>query len=151
MAEIEYDSEFDLVTLLGCTFGYLGERGDLELLQRILRALKPGGLAFLQFTPIERWEGKGSAKRDWTEIEGGWELTEAWFDFKRANYYTRCFHVMKDGRIIEPAPEDEYHANQVVRCYGIREMDLHCAAAGFLVSNDPRVQPGDAFLQKRVE
>ena len=41
--EIEFEQSFDLVLLLYTAFGYFDDQGNLELLIRIRRALRPGG------------------------------------------------------------------------------------------------------------
>ena len=43
MREIDYEEAFDLVLLLFTAFGYFGDAENLSVLEKVLRALKPGG------------------------------------------------------------------------------------------------------------
>lgn len=52
--EIEYDNEFDLVTLIYCDFGVLSPRDRKTLLLKVRKALKTGGILILDgFTENE--------------------------------------------------------------------------------------------------
>jgi len=139
--DIEYNSAFDLVTILGKAFGYLDEVGNVELLRKIRQALKPDGRAFIQYTTIE--EVAGLDKQVWEEIEGGYSLERHRYGSETSTYYSRYWHIMLDGRIIEPAREAGYTANQVVRCYGVSEIENICENVGFMVMD---AKPGDLHL-----
>jgi SAM-dependent methyltransferase len=62
--------------------------------------------------------------------EGGWELSETWFDQETSTYRSRVFLIMNDGRVIRPKPESGYHANESIRCYTVPEMRSMLSAAG---------------------
>jgi SAM-dependent methyltransferase len=63
--EMEFDGVFDIVTLIQCDYGALIPDERRNLLRRVFRALKPGGLfLFDVFTPLT---GKG--KHDYTRWE----------------------------------------------------------------------------------
>jgi hypothetical protein len=64
-------------------------------------------------------------------MEGGWSLREEWFDAPSSTYRSRNLHVMLDGKILEARAEPGYHANEVIRCYGTREMETLALDAGF--------------------
>lgn len=161
MRSIYFENEFDLCTLFSGTFGFFTEKGNNDLLKRIKRSLKPGGYVFLDYLPLEKMS-RIQFTRKWNPIEGGYALCEEWFDTPTATYRTTNFHIMLDGRIIKPVVESEYHANEIIRCYGAKEMECLSQSIGFKVIkhlsrnhiNDRNYQPntseprGMIILQK---
>jgi SAM-dependent methyltransferase len=68
--DIEYNNAFDLVLLIYCDFGALSDWQRAELLNRIYRAMRPGGkFIFDVFTP-EYYKGKEESKT-WGINENG--------------------------------------------------------------------------------
>ena len=47
MREIDFDSEFNAVVILGCSFGFGSDAENYRTLENIVRALKPGGRLLL--------------------------------------------------------------------------------------------------------
>jgi ubiquinone/menaquinone biosynthesis C-methylase UbiE len=133
MRLIRYESRFDLVTMLSGTFGFFSDEQNKKLLQRIHRALKPGGFAFLDYLSLERFASAGHA-RNWHHIDGGYALSESWFDVPTSTHRSRNMHILLDGRIIEGADEEGYGANEVVRCYTAREIVALAESVGFTVT-----------------
>jgi ubiquinone/menaquinone biosynthesis C-methylase UbiE len=133
MRAIKYESRFDLVTMLSGTFGFFNESENLEILEKIYRALKSGGAAFLDYLPLERFS-RVEHRRTWDQIENGYSLAEEWFDAPTATYRTRHLHILYDGRIIEGADEEGYGANEVIRCYSAREIELLAGSVGFKIT-----------------
>jgi cyclopropane fatty-acyl-phospholipid synthase-like methyltransferase len=127
MRRIDYEGEFDCCTILSGTFGFFGDEDDARLLGAVRRALKPGGRGFIMFLSANRKERR---QRTWSETEGGWELSETWFDQETSTYRSRVFLIMNDGRVIRPKPESGYHANESIRCYTVPEMRSMLSAAG---------------------
>lgn len=132
MREIEYRDEFDLCVMLSGTFGLAAETENEELLRRIHRALKQGGQAFLDYLPLETYS-KLSRTRSWNSIDGGFALWEEWFEVPTSTYCTRHFNILLDGRIIEAADDPGYGADEIIRCYGNREIELLAERIGFSV------------------
>jgi ubiquinone/menaquinone biosynthesis C-methylase UbiE len=163
MREIEYLNEFDLCVMLSGTFGLLTEKENEQLLQKIHRALKQKGQAFLDYLPLEIYS-KLSRTRSWNRINDGFALREEWFDVPTSTYRTKHFHILTEGKIIEAADEAGYGANEVIRCYGAREIELLAERFGYSVKahlagkqigspdhvpeeNEPR---GMVILEKKV-
>ena len=48
MRQIEFDQEFDRILLLFTSFGYFEDRENLLVLEKVVRALKPGGLLIFE-------------------------------------------------------------------------------------------------------
>ncbi len=133
MRNIRYENRFDLVTMLSGTFGYFNDAGNKELLAKILRALKPGGAAFLDYLACERYAAAGH-QRKWYPIDGGYALSEEWFDVPTSTYRSRHMQIMLDGRILEGTNEKDGGANEVLRCYTAKEMENLAESAGFGVA-----------------
>jgi len=133
MRSIKYENQFDLVTMLSGTFGFFSENENMGMLKKIYRALKQGGAAFLDYLPLERFSRIEHTKT-WKQIENGYSLAEEWFDVPSATYRTKHIHILLDGRIIEGAEEEGYGANEVIRCYGAREIELLAGSVRFKVT-----------------
>jgi SAM-dependent methyltransferase len=133
MREIDYQNRFDLVMMLSGTFGYFNDAQNQEMLGKIRRALKPGGHAFIDYLPVERFCATGH-KKDWYKIEGGYSLGEEWYDAPTSTYRSNRTHIMLDGRIITAADEENKGAFEVLRCYSAREMETLGENAGFSVA-----------------
>jgi SAM-dependent methyltransferase len=133
MRRITYDAEFDCCTILSGTFGFFGDEEDAQLLGAVRRALKLGGRAFIMFLSANREEKR---ERTWSETEGGWELSETWFDSETSTYHSRVFIIRRDGTLIRPKPEPGYQADENIRCYTLPELRSMLSAAGltYLVS-----------------
>ena len=43
--------------------------------------------------------------------------------------------VLDDGKIIEAAEQDDYNSDEVIRCYGCREIELLAEKCGFTVKD----------------
>jgi SAM-dependent methyltransferase len=132
MLDIEYQGRFDLCVMLSGTFGLFSEQENEELLGLIHRALEPNGQAFISYSSLERYS-KPSHTRSWDKIDGGFALREEWFNASTSTYHTKNMHVFLDGRIIRAADEKGYGADEIIRCYGAREIELLAEASGFEV------------------
>ncbi len=127
MRDIDYCTEFDLCVILSGTFGFFNDEENQKLLRSIQRALKIGGKTFIMFVSANK---PSKRSRTWSEIEGGWELSETWFDNETSTYQGRVFIIKEDGTIIKPKSEPGYHANECIRCYTIPEIRTMLLKAG---------------------
>ena len=127
MRAMDYEAEFDACVVLSGTFGFFTDRENQDLLRSMGRALRPGGTVFLMFLSANR---AGERRRSWSEREDGWELSESWFDAETSTYRSRVFIIRKDGTLLRPMAEPGYHANEVIRCYTIPEMQALLSGAG---------------------
>jgi 2-polyprenyl-3-methyl-5-hydroxy-6-metoxy-1,4-benzoquinol methylase len=133
MRNIDYTNRFHLVTMLSGSFGYFSDVQNQEMLDKIHRALKPGGTAFIDYLPLEDFAARRPA-RTWHLIVGGYGLNEEWFDALTSTHRTRNIQILLDGRIIEGAVEEDGGANEALRCYTAREMETMASTAGFTVT-----------------
>ena len=130
MRKIEYENEFDLCAMLSGTFGLLTEKENERLLEQIYRALKTGGQAFVSYLSLERFS-KLAHTRSWDKIDGGFSLREEWFEVATSTYHSKNMHVLLEGKLIQAAEEAGYGADEIIRCYGAREMELLAEKARF--------------------
>ena len=101
---IGFDARFDVVTLIYCDYAVLSVDDRLVLLQKIHRALKPGGkLIFDVFTPIRREE----EARVWTYFSFGG------FFSPRPHVLLEAVHQYDD------VDETELHQNVVISELGV--------------------------------
>jgi 2-polyprenyl-3-methyl-5-hydroxy-6-metoxy-1,4-benzoquinol methylase len=143
MRDIEYQEEFDLCVILSGTFGVLTEKESEQLLQKIHQALNPEGQAFLDYMPLEDFSSLPK-ERKWKNIDGGFSLREEWFDVPTSTLRTKSMHILLDGRVIMPAEETDYNANEIIRCYGCREIEDLAERTGFGVkAHLPKKQVGN--------
>ena len=67
---MEYENTFDMITMIWCDYGALIPQDRHDLLSRIFRALKPGGLfLFDVFTP--KWYLGRKEKSSWEVCKAG--------------------------------------------------------------------------------
>ena len=130
MREVEYQNEFDLCVMLSGTFGLPAEKENEQLLQKIHRALKPDGQTFIDYLPFESYS-RLSHTRSWNTIDGGFSLKEEWFDVPSSTYRSKHIHILMDGKVIKPAEEAGYNADEVIRCYGFREIEDLAKRTGY--------------------
>lgn len=127
MRNINYENEFDLVTILSGSFGFFSDEDNLKLLISVRKALKTGGKVFIMFITPHYLSGR---IKDWIETDEGWYLTEAWFNKEESTYNSTRTYIQKNGTIIEPENEIGYHAHEKIRAYTIPEMKTILNKAG---------------------
>ena len=115
--QMEFDGEFDIITLIWCDYGALIPAERADLLVRIQRALKPGGLfLFDVFTPLY-YKGKHDSARWEVNPDGGFMSAKPHVALYRDSYYG---DTVAGGRtvIIE---EDAVHCYNLWNCCFTRQ------------------------------
>ncbi|TLG77311.1 class I SAM-dependent methyltransferase [Culicoidibacter larvae] len=85
--DLEYVGEFDIITLIYCDFAVLPPESQQNLLQRIYRALKPGGkFIFDVFSPVKYAETVEQTTIEY--MESGYWRPEPYICIKRDLQYT---------------------------------------------------------------
>jgi ubiquinone/menaquinone biosynthesis C-methylase UbiE len=127
MRNINYTAEFDACVILSGTFGFFNDPDNQTLLDSICRALKTGGKVFIMFLSANQFN---KHRKSWSEIKDGWELSERWFDPETSTYRSRVFIIRNDGTLVRPKAEPGYHADEIIRCYTVPEMQAMFLRAG---------------------
>ncbi len=103
MRSMEYESEFDGVYMFFTTFGYFGDEENLEVLRRVSKALKPGGVFLVDLiNPVAllhdvynndgRW-------RTWYEASDYIVLEDSDFDMLRGRLHVKRTFNKKDSTL----------------------------------------------------
>jgi len=104
--EMEFDNKFDMVTLIWCDYGALVPEDRHNLLDRVYRALKPGGLFALDvFTPQKNKGCKEHTSWEINENSGFWSPNPH-ICLNAQYYYGECIGltrtvIIEDGNVKE--------------------------------------------------
>jgi SAM-dependent methyltransferase len=126
MRELSFDSEFDAAINMFTSFGYLeDEDEDQKVLDGISRALKPGGLFFIDLMNRD-WLMRNYKEHMWDENErGDIIIQDSWFDAIKGRTNVRELTILSDGSRIEN--------NHSLRIYTYREMEAKLNRAGLSI------------------
>lgn len=121
MRDLEYEEEFDIVLLIFTSFGYFYDKDNFEVLKKIYRALKPGGLFCLDIP------NRDAVMRNWrehevTEREDGLMVDRNSFDVDTGRILTERIILKGDER-----SDQEYW----IRIYSFTEIREKLKDAGF--------------------
>ena len=133
MRNIDYHEQFNLCVILSGTFGLLKEEENEQLLHNIHRALKPDGQVVLSYLPLEQCS-RVPLSRNWYPVEGGFSLREEWFAVPTSTYRTRNTLILDEGKIIREPERADYNSNEVIRCYGCKEIENLVKRNGYEVT-----------------
>lgn len=114
---MDYCCEFDAIFLIYCDFGALSDsRRDL-LLQKIQKALKPGGIFVFDVFTSFNWDQQ--TKRNWYVSESGfWRpnphlVLEQAFHYEEENVYLHQHIIIDDtGEVVTYNLRDHYYSKQ---------------------------------------
>lgn len=74
MRELDYDQDFDAVINMFAAFGYFSDEENTAVLQRVARALRPGGLFLIDLLNRE-WMVRNNLNRYWRHPNGEYVLS----------------------------------------------------------------------------
>jgi len=134
MRNIEYRDEFDLCTILSGSFGFFSDEENEQVLVKIHRALKQGGQAFIDYLSIEE-SSLLKHTRSWNPIDNGYALWEEWYDVPTSTYRTRHIQILNEGKILTATYQDDYNSDEIIRCYGHREIEMLAEKCSFKVKH----------------
>jgi SAM-dependent methyltransferase len=125
--DMDCDRSFDVVTLIYCDFGVLSGDDRAKLLEKVYRALKPGGLFITDVCTMRQYEG-WEEKCTWSFCLGGFWSENPYACLYSFRYYEHRI-ILEQYVIVE---END------MRCYNIwnhgfttEELEANCSAAGF--------------------
>jgi SAM-dependent methyltransferase len=143
--ELPFVNEFDVVTLIYCDFGVLSDLDRSKLLDKIYRALKPGGkLIFDVFTP-QQYKNKAEENSFSYEEPGFWNdkphiCLNSLYRYEENNTYLNqtivitedkleCYNIWEHTFLPEELINDIYHA-------GFADVDFYGDIAGMTYTPD---------------
>jgi ubiquinone/menaquinone biosynthesis C-methylase UbiE len=125
MRELAFDGNFDAVTCLGTSLGYFDDDTNKKVMDRLLRALKPGGVLLMDVVNRD-YVIRAQPNLIWFEGEGCVCMEESEF-----NYFTSRLHV-KRTVILDSGRQLEHEYS--LRLYSLHELGQMMNASGFRVS-----------------
>ncbi len=117
MREIDFDSEFNAVVILGCSFGFGSDAENYRTLENIVRALKPGGRLLL--TGQHPYAASNHAGPEWLETDEGVLFHRGEFDPVTARLNGLWELARPDGTLVDEGDNPEKHG---IRCYSVPEL-----------------------------
>jgi 2-polyprenyl-3-methyl-5-hydroxy-6-metoxy-1,4-benzoquinol methylase len=126
--ELDYQEQFDVVTLIYCDFGVLSDADRNSLLKRIFRTLKPGGtLIFDVFTPNSYKDVKES--KNYSYQEGGFWNKNPHLCFDLLYRYDECNTFLHQYVISTAASTQCYNVWE--HTFTVEELERDLKEAGF--------------------
>ena len=114
MRSLDHDGEFDAVLLLSGSFGFFDDDTNLDVLRRMVRALRPGGQVLIDvFDPASMVVRP--ARRTWSHYGGGYGLRTTWWEPETCTYVSEFMFVDDEG-VLNTAAEPER-----IRVYSLPE------------------------------
>lgn len=124
MREMAFESMFDGVYCWGTSFGYFEEEKNFSVIQRIYRALRPGGVVLLDVVNRD-FIAPRQPNSAWFTGEGSVCMDETNLDFITSRLKVKRTLMMEDGRTRE--------LDYSIRLYGLNELGKVLHDAGFRV------------------
>ena len=126
--DMDYDQEFDVVTLIYCDFGVLSEQDRKNLLGKIHKALKPNGVLIFDVCTPKQFEDYAEIS-NWSYSNGGYWSPNPHACLYSFYRYTGSETIVQQYVIVEA---------ESVRCYNIwnhgfttQELQADLERAGF--------------------
>lgn len=124
MREMNFEGAFDAVLLWGTTLGYFDDDTNRQVLERIYRALKPGGLLLIE-TVNRDYAVRTQPNLVWFQGDGCVVMEETSFNFIASRLAVKRNVILDDGR------QKETHYS--IRLYALHELGLVLHKGGFRV------------------
>jgi SAM-dependent methyltransferase len=124
MRDMSFDTMFDGVYCWGTSFGYFDEEKNASVVQRVYKALRPGGV-FLLDVYNRDYIACRQPSMVWFEGDGCICMDEAQVDFITSRLKVKRTVMIEDGR----TREIEYS----IRLYGLHELGKLLHSVGFKV------------------
>jgi SAM-dependent methyltransferase len=125
MRDLSFESNFDAVTCLGTSLGYFDDETNRKVMERLLRALKPGGVLLLDVVNRDHVI-RSQPNLIWFEGDGCVCMEESEFNFFTSRLHVKRTVILDNGRQLE----NEYS----LRLYSLHELGQLLNASGFRVS-----------------
>jgi SAM-dependent methyltransferase len=124
MREMNFEGAFDAVLLWGTTLGYFDDETNKGVLERIHRALKPGGLLLLEVVNRD-FAVKSQPNLVWFQGDGCVVMEETAFNFIASRLSVKRNVILDDGR--------QRETTYSIRLYSLHELGQVLHLRGFRV------------------
>ncbi|MBX3183291.1 MAG: methyltransferase domain-containing protein [Polyangiaceae bacterium] len=124
MREMAFEETFDAVYCWGSSFGYFEEEKNIQVAQRMLKALRPGGTLLLEVANRD-YIAAQSPSSVWFEGDGCLCMDDAHLDWITSRLKVKRALMLDDGRSKE--------VNYSIRLYGLHELGKLLHDVGFVV------------------
>jgi SAM-dependent methyltransferase len=124
MREMSFDGSFDAVLCMGTTLGYFDEETNRRIIERLYRALKPGGVLLLDLVNRDHVI-RSQPNLIWFEGDGCVCMEESEFNFFTSRLHVKRTVILDSGR----QTENEYS----LRMYSLHELGQLLNGIGFRV------------------
>jgi SAM-dependent methyltransferase len=125
MRDLAFEGNFDAVTCLGTTLGYFDDETNKRVMDRLLRALKPGGVLLMDVVNRD-YVIRSQPNLIWFEGEGCVCMEESEFNYFTSRLQVKRTVILDSGRQLE----HEY----ALRLYSLHELGQLMNSSGFRVS-----------------
>jgi SAM-dependent methyltransferase len=125
MRDMNFDGAFDALVCLGTSFGYFDDDTNRKVIERFLRALKPGGLLLLDVVNRDHVI-RAQPNLVWFEGDGCVCMEESEFNFFTSRLHVKRTVILDGGK----QTETEY----ALRLYSLHELGQLLQSAGFRVT-----------------
>ncbi len=143
MRDLKFEKEFDGVINLFTSFGYLEtEEDNLQVLQRVHRALKPGG-KFLIDVINKKWILENYRERDWRKVDDLLVLVKRKFNAESSRNIVQFI-------IIDTKNSKTYYTRQNIRLYSYSELEMLFIKSGFKIVGRYGKMDGEEFDDKSM-
>jgi ubiquinone/menaquinone biosynthesis C-methylase UbiE len=128
MRGLDYDGEFEAVLLLSGSFGFYDDTTNEDVLDRIARALRPGGRVLIDvFDPTQMVVRP--PRRSWSQHGGGFDLRTTWWEPESCTYVSEFMFIDGDGTLNTSAEQER------IRVYALPEWRALLAGAGLTMTH----------------
>jgi SAM-dependent methyltransferase len=125
MREMAFEDMFDAVFSWNTSFGYFEEEKNLSVLERVFRALKPGGM-FLIDVINRDFAASQSPSQNWYEGDGCVCMDDMSLDFITSRLRVKRSVILDDGRTRE--------CTYSIRVYSLHELGKQLHDVGFRIT-----------------
>jgi SAM-dependent methyltransferase len=125
MREMSFEGAFDAVLCLGTTIGYFDEEANRKIVERLYRALRPGGVLLLDLVNRD-YVIRSQPNLIWFEGDGCVCMEESEFNFFTSRLHVKRTVILDSGR----QTENEYS----LRLYSLHELGQILNSIGFRVT-----------------
>lgn len=122
--QLDVEGTFDAIYMWGGSFGYFDDASNANVIERVVRALKPGGRFLIDLTNRD-FVAPRSPSTAWFEKPGCVCMDEVRYDYLSSRLYAKRMVIFESGR----AREIEYS----VRLYTANELGILLESRGLRV------------------